>query len=318
MAVGKGQFQGLNQGMQVIGAVMPHPLQVKTLQDSQGHSRGRPLTPGAAGNYINSLVVDGHRRLLRDGKGGQIGLGQQPALLLIELRHFRGDFAPIEQIPGRLQTGFPAGRRFFRRRQASKGAGQIRLHGYRAGRQGPAAGKEYRLGCRPGGRIAPAVGKLAFLPGQGAVQGMGDGKAARSQFQSRRHGLLKGHRAIALQGGKPGVSGRRSNRPQHAGRQLAAVPAVKVVPAGRLRPPSQAGNSDRFAPGGVMQHKGGHAAETGVLRQGYIQDQPGGYAGVNGVAALFQDPVGRGGSQIMAGGRHVGGAGNQRPVSPQS
>ena len=96
MAVGKSQFQGLNQGMQVIGAIMPHPLQVKTRQDRQGHSRGRPLTPGAAGCYINSLIVDGHRRLLRDGKGGQIGHGQQAALLLVELRHFRGDFAPVE------------------------------------------------------------------------------------------------------------------------------------------------------------------------------------------------------------------------------
>src|SRR5687768_14972042 len=89
---------------------------------------------------------------------------------------------------------------------------------------------------------------------------------------------------------------------------------VEVINAGRPGPPAQAADAHGLALSSVVHDDGGHAANAGVLGQDYVEDNPGGYPGVGGVAPLLQNPVTRCCSQIMSGGDCVSGAGYQGSV----
>ena len=68
-------------------------------------------------------------------------------------------------------------------------------------------------------------------------------------------------------------------------RDLAVVLFVEVIHGGRAGPAAEAGDRNWLVHAGHVDDDRGHAAEAGVLRQGYVDDDAGGHPGVDRIAA---------------------------------
>ena len=62
MTVGKRQIDGLGDHVNVLRRVVPHRLQVVTLEDIQRHRQRRPLRPRTAGMHIDIAELRGYCR----------------------------------------------------------------------------------------------------------------------------------------------------------------------------------------------------------------------------------------------------------------
>ena len=150
------------------------------------------------------------------------------------------------------------------------------------------------------------------------MEGLGDGEAALRDFQGRGHDLGKGHGAVEPEGGEPSVGGGGGDGAEDSGRKLSIVVPVEVVDTGGLGPTAQSADADDVTACHVMDDNGGDTAQAGVLGQDDVESQSGGDTRVGGVAALLQDTERGGGAEVVPGGRHVGGAGDEGTVGPQA
>ena len=80
---------------------------------------------------------------------------------------------------------------------------------------------------------------------------------------------------------------------------------VKVLHRRGLRPDAEAVHGDDFLAVGQVDDRGRHAEKAAIVHVDNVQRQAHGHAGVNGVAAVFQDfQTGHGGAGV-AGGNHA-------------
>ena len=106
IAIRKRQVHGLVQGVNVVGAVVTHRLEVEAFQDVQGLQHGRTLHPGGEFVHVDALVAGADRRFDVHLPVGQIGCGEQPAVLAVGAHDFRGDVAAVKALVGRVDGLF--------------------------------------------------------------------------------------------------------------------------------------------------------------------------------------------------------------------
>ena len=80
---------------------------------------------------------------------------------------------------------------------------------------------------------------------------------------------------------------------------------LEILDGRRLGEAAKAADGDNLVGGGVVQDDGRHPSEVRRRRQRDVDRDPGGYAGVYGVAALLQDAKARGRGERVAAGDHV-------------
>ena len=130
VAVGVGQLERLDDGVNIGRLVVAQGLEVEAVEDIEGLGYHRPLAPGAAG-----VVVDVAEGGLQGGQDldpelGQV-VGRHPAAVLgVVSHHGGGDVALVESMAGRLEAGFAAAlgrRRALLVRPVLDGAAQVLL-----------------------------------------------------------------------------------------------------------------------------------------------------------------------------------------------
>ena len=302
----------------MFGAVVSHAAEVATFEDAESLEGHGALGPGAAGVDVGALVVDGGRLVDADVESRQVVHGKEAALFLDEADDFLSDVAQVEQVAGGLDARLPVATGLLGFHHAPEGAGQVLLDEDVPGFQCASVPEEAGDGAGPLDGLPLIVDELGSLADEGVVEGFGNGEAALRDLQGRGHDLGKGHGAVEPEGGEPSIGGGGSDGAENAGRKLPIVVPVEVVDAGGLGPASQSADADDVPAGNVVDDDGGDSAETGVLGQDDVQSQSGGDSSVGGVAALFQDTEAGGGGEVVSGGRHVGGAGDERAVGPQA
>ena len=70
MPVGKGQFKGFNQDVEIGRGVVAHFFQLKAGQNLEDHEQSRTLAPWTTTVYLVAFVTDPFRRFNPNGKGG--------------------------------------------------------------------------------------------------------------------------------------------------------------------------------------------------------------------------------------------------------
>ncbi len=161
VTIGIGEFQGLDQEMHVVGAIVAHRLKIEGLEDIQRLQQHRPLA-------VERLLVNGvaavirHRRLF----DARVELGEirqvEAGTVFLEIGdHLPGDIACVETIARGDDGRFPALARVrsFRFHHAPVGIGES---GQFDGLSGPIKGP---VRLQPGAPVVrPLIDKVDFSP----------------------------------------------------------------------------------------------------------------------------------------------------------
>ena len=143
VAIGHGQFDGFGLGVDVVGGIQSHLLEVVAFQDVEREQFGGALVGG--GVLVDRVAaVGGGDRLFDLGRiFGEIFVAEKTAVLFGELRHLASDVALVETIARGFQTGFAAlvTGCLFGLDQASKSPGEIGILPDVAGRPSLAVGR---------------------------------------------------------------------------------------------------------------------------------------------------------------------------------
>ena len=270
--------------MNIRGAVVAHGAQVKAAQDVQCLQHHRPLRPGAAAIDIELVEADATGRFDRAAEVGEV-VGFDPAAVVTLVAQDRGgDVAPVERVARGVQPGetVAVGVRAFLVRHVLQRASEVALHEHIARRRRFAIGQEYRGGGGPVGKVLHAHGELL---GQERI---GRETVAR---EADRGGcdLAERHGAKAGQRGNPDAGRGGDDAVQQALGDTAAVVAVEVLDAGGLGPDANAADHVALIGFGEVDHHRGDAAEADELAFQHVDREAGGDAGIDGVAAGFQD-----------------------------
>ena len=155
VAVGECQIDRFGDDVDVLRRVVPHRLQVVTLEDVQRHRQCRPLRPRSAGVQFDVAELRFHRRFEIDLEVGKVVVTHQAALLADPLGDGMRDVALVERIARRLQPGlaalaFPAP--FFIHHVFQRAA-EIGLHKLPARHWRLAARQVHLLARRPAGIV---------------------------------------------------------------------------------------------------------------------------------------------------------------------
>ena len=265
--VGERQLQGLENSVDVVGAVVAHSLQVEPFQYLQGFNGNWALAPGTAGVNVYAFVAARGRLAHSDVESGKVLHSKQAALLLNESDHLHGNLAMVEEVSCSLNGLVPASGNvvLFDLNQTAEGAGQFALDQNRSGLQRFATGEKHVPGRPPFLVVPVVVIQLVHGANQSAAQCGRDRESAFGQFQRRGNHLLEGHGAVQLQGREPGIRGGGCYGTKNAHRYLSAGMLVEVVDVGGGGPTAQAADLHRVLLLGVVNDDGSDAAKTGVL-----------------------------------------------------
>ena len=283
LSVGEGEVQRLAHGVDVLGGVVPHGLEVEALKDLQGLRERRPLSPRPGAVHVVALVVHGNARTHLDVILGEVVLGEQAAHFLVIRNDLAGQFASVDVVPRRSERGFPALARVgcLDIGEFGQGLRQVFLIEHLALLGGAAPG-QVNLG---GGRVRVVL-VVGGLEAPGKVAEHGETVAGKIDGSGRHlpesHGAEPGQRRHPRIGG-----GRRKGRHDTAGHP-AAVVLVEVLDRRGSGPHSQAIYRDDLIPVGQVDHRGRDAEETAIIDVHNIQREANGHAGVDGVSASLQ------------------------------
>ena len=295
VAVGEGQVEGLGHGVQVGGAAGAHLPQVEALQEVEGQQQAGALAPGATGVDVQVTVGGVRRGLQADAELRQVVLREQAPLLAVEGGDLAGQLPPVEEVAGGPDAGLavaPGAPLGFD--QAPEGVPQLGL-AEDLPHLGHAAVREEGGG---GGGVTGEGPAGAGGGGDGGLQLRVQGEPAFGQLQGRLQHLGQGHGAELGQGGEPGVRRRGGHGAGDAGGEVAPVAGEVVLQARGVGPAPQATDGDHVRGGagrraggragglrGGGDDDGGHPTEHGQLGLHHVDADPGGYPGVDGVAA---------------------------------
>ena len=258
----------------------------------------RSLAPRAAGDHLVAAPRPPHHRL--DGRAvfGEVVHRQIAALLLLEPHDLARDVAAVERIVRRAQS-----------RRAIRAGGAV-LVGHVLQRARKVGLDEFvpRLRHPVVGQIDRGVGRPAPIfvlmrRDRGGEQRIHRETLAGVADRIGRD-IGEAHRAVALQCGDPGVGCGGDDGAQHAVGDFSPVLAHEDVGGKRLRPPAEAGDALHVA---VRQpdHDRCDAGDVHQVGLQHAERYARRAAGVDRVAAGFQDGEGGRGRQIVAGGDGV-------------
>ncbi len=150
IAIGEGQFHGFDDGVQILGAVVAHTLQIEPFEDVERLEHDRSLGPEAG--LVNRIAAIGRGPgLVRFGLGlCEIGVGDQTAVRFGEGRDPLGESTLVEVIMHRSYfRGAITASLLLRRDHLAQRARQVRHVDYFARfRNGAVREKEF-LRSRP-------------------------------------------------------------------------------------------------------------------------------------------------------------------------
>ena len=229
---------------------------------------------------------------------GEVVHREIAALLLLEPHDLARDVAAVERIVRRAQS-----------RRAIRAGGAVLVgHVLQVRERSDWTNLSPDFGTRSLGRIDRGVGRPAPIfvlmrRDRGGEQRIHREALAGVADRIGRD-IGEAHRAVALQCGDPGVGCGGDDGAQHAVGDLSAVLAHEDVGGKRLRPPAEAGDALHVA---VRQpdHDRCHAGDVHQVGLQHAERDARRAAGVDRIAAGFQDGEGGRGRQIVAGGDGV-------------
>ena len=296
VAVVVGEFQGLVHGVDIVGRVQPHRFQVVAFEDVEGHEHHRALIPGPGLVDLEAVKQRRYRGLDGAVVVGEILVGEHATLGAVGLDDATRDVALVKGIAPGANGGAAVG---------------IFLQGVPLGGDDrPQRSREIRLTenlthlREPAARIvemAPFVGfGLLAVARHIFAQQRIHGKAV-GEGDGGRHDLFEAQGAEAFEHEGHRIQHRGNGRPE---RSVAVDLALRRKQRGRgglWRGALAVDHVDLFR-FRVVDHHRRFAAETEMRN---LHDRGGehrGYAGVDGVAALFQDARAGGNRVVPAGG----------------
>ena len=265
LAVGEGQFLGLDHQVDALGRVAPQGLEVELLHDVQFLQQY--VAAGVGWRLVDRVAVvgGGDGRLPTRSAVCQVLQRQNPALFLAESDNGPGRFSLVKRVAPAVDYGLE-----------SVGQPRLpqvlpRLHGH------PGRGEN---GLRVGELAQQAVAR------NDARQHVSHRKAVFRQVDGRIEHLASRQRAVALVGGHPGV-----HQPRHRDRQDAlggdAVPAVPIDVGGVGSGAGAVAHLDG-ARLPVVDHDEPVAADARHVRLDDVQRGGRGDGSIDGVAAPLQ------------------------------
>ena len=310
LAVGKGELRALDDGVQVVGRVVAHALQVEAVEQAELLQEHRSLRPRTALVHIDPAEVDAARRLRRRTPRCHVVHGQQPGVLLAagveqrvgdEADDALGDRTAVERVARRLDAALaPAAGRLLGGHHRAQRRREVRVAEPLAHARDAAAGAVDR---RRGGIALQEQLRLVL---GAAAEGRIDRKALFGQLYGGGQDVREAQAAETRHRARPSVQGRR-----HAGRQVAVtgnqVDAVlpAVVDGERRRRATHAADRERFALRRRIDEGRRLAADPVRVWLQQVQADAHRRRRVDGVAAPLHDVhAGRRG-QIVPGRDHV-------------
>ena len=103
-AVRESQLDRLHVHVNVFGRIVPHLLQVESLENAESEQLGRPLVGRRVFVNVVSPVAVRNRLLDLDLVGSKIAIAEQAAIGFREFRHLPRDVTFVETVAGGLQT----------------------------------------------------------------------------------------------------------------------------------------------------------------------------------------------------------------------
>ena len=238
---------------------------------------------------------------------------KQAALLFHEGDDLLGDVAAIKGVARGLEPGLAAtppsatGGGALLVGHVLQRAGEIGLAEHFAGFGRPAVGQKDRRRGRPGAMVGG-------VPLQALGHQRIHRKAVAGEPDRRRRDLAKAHRAVAPERGDPGVGCGRNHGAHDPLGDLAAVLAHEQLGVERLGPGAEPGDRDHLAARGVIDHDRRHPGDIDQIALQDAERDPGRAAGVDRVAARFEDRKPGGGGEVVAGRDGVAGHRDGRAV----
>ena len=284
VAVVVGELDGLVHGVDVVGRVGAHRLQVHAFQDVQRLEEHRPLVPRARLVDVEAVEVRRDRLLDAAVVGGEVVVGEHAARGAIGLRDPARDVAGVEGVAAGANRG--------------DAVVTLRVRGLLGGHDRAQRAREVRLAedladlrdaaVRVVGLRRPLVllGRLPLADEEVAEELVH--REAVGELDRGRHHLLEAHRALLLERERHRVHHRRDRRAERtvAGNEARRFEERRVR---RLRRRPLTADDDDLLRLRVVDHRRDFAAEAEVRDLDDRRREDRRDARVDGVAALLED-----------------------------
>ncbi len=296
-----GELQGLDEGVEVIGAVVPHRLEIEGLEDVQGLQQNRSLASEGVLVDVVAAIVDDRRLLDLRVEFRKVGELERRLVRLEEGDHLLRDVALVEAIARRPDARGPT-----LARGGALGLDHPRQRPRQGGQLDRLAGLVHRpVGLQPVTLVVgPVLEEL-----QVALDRLRGSRAQREAllgvFDRPAGDLLEAHGAPALEHGQSGIERAGDHRRVETFAREALSPGGVPVDGGAARRPALADNRDHLAAGAGIDEDQRFPPEAVEILFDDAADQERCHPGIESTAAPREDLERSGRGQGMARG-HAG------------
>ena len=325
LAVGEGELGALDGGVDVVGRIVAHGLEVEVLEQVELLQEDRPLAPRPALMDPVAAVARGDRFLdsppvARKVLGGQeapvrLPGGVEELVVRAPALNCLGDLPLVEDCAGRLQRLLtaPVGAARFGGEEPPHRVGPVEVVELVAHLGHTVAGEVDRRRGRP---LLPVA---ILIPLDAAAQSRVHGETVLGQLDGIAEDIGQAHGPEALEGEYPRVHCPRNGRGQEAvaGDDVEAQ-ATEVVEGRALRHPALTVDRMDVLGLGLMDENRHLAADAVLVRLEHRQAEGDGRRGVDGVAAMLQHAEAGRGRQVVLARDHAVGAMHNRPQRRRS